>query len=166
MAANKYLTIIDIHLHLQKANNLTERAVQLIPQLRSYSHQNLDKQDFLTVATGVASNAAAIALQLSRGPATALGLLECVISGGLQDLRTDLSTLEQKHPQLAARFLEFREQLDVPLLKLYRSSTTALLTIEEKKTGVARLIMRWKTFKEFTPLLDLRDFFWIHLRTR
>ncbi|GKT53278.1 TPR domain-containing protein [Colletotrichum tofieldiae] len=96
---------------------VAEAAVNLIPLLSSFSLQSADKQHQLRQAVGLASDAAALALHVGKGPLAALQLLETgrgVLAGSLQNIRTDLSALQQEFPELAGAFVHLRDQLDAP----------------------------------------------------
>ncbi|KAH7007179.1 CHAT domain-containing protein [Ilyonectria destructans] len=91
--------------------------IELVPLLSPPSLRNKDKQHLLSEVVGLASDAAAIALIAGKGPLAAIQLLETgrgVLASSLQDLRADLSVLQQKHPQLADSFIKLRDQLDAP----------------------------------------------------
>ncbi|KAK6708359.1 hypothetical protein SNK04_009323 [Fusarium graminearum] len=71
-------------------------------------------------AVTIASDAAAISLLHNRSTIDAVQLLETgrnIIASSLQDLRTDLSILQKEHQDRANRFVQLREQLDVPVTK-------------------------------------------------
>ncbi|ETS75481.1 hypothetical protein PFICI_12425 [Pestalotiopsis fici W106-1] len=76
---------------------------------------NADKQHMLLQAAGIASNAAAIALIVGQSPAKVVGWLEMgrgILAGNVQDLRTDLAMLQERHSDLAASFDNSRGILD------------------------------------------------------
>lgn len=91
--------------------------IELVPLLSPPSLQTKDKQHLLSEVVGLASDAAALALIAGKGPLAAIQLLETgrgVLASSLQDLRADLSVLQQKHPELADSFITLRDQLDAP----------------------------------------------------
>lgn len=69
----------------------------------------------LTNFSGLASTAAATALNPGQGTYHALKLLEAgrgVIASHSLDIRTDTSDFEDQHPELAERFIALRDELD------------------------------------------------------
>ncbi|KAK2037009.1 hypothetical protein LZ31DRAFT_580326 [Colletotrichum somersetense] len=104
-------------------------AVNLIPLLSSFSLQSADKQYQLQQAVGLASDAAAVALHTGHGPLVALQLLETgrgVLASSLQNIRTDLSALQQEHPNLSRAFVRLRNQLDAPTQRTTHKSSQLL----------------------------------------
>ncbi|KAK6535491.1 hypothetical protein TWF694_001946 [Orbilia ellipsospora] len=100
----------------EEASDYLEKAVHMLSRLSSRSLQQGDKQHLLSQFPNVASNAAAAALNAEKGAFHALQLLETgrgLITDHLMKMRTDISSLEQKDPALAAEFVELREQLDL-----------------------------------------------------
>lgn len=91
-----------------ESSQLLKEAVNLLPVVSLRSLQNTDKQHMLTDFAGLASIAAATALNAGRGANDALRLLERgrgVIAGLLVEMREDISVLEDKHPGLADEFI-------------------------------------------------------------
>jgi hypothetical protein len=71
----------------------------------------------LSKFSGLASMAAATALNMGKEAGYALELLELgrgVIAGLLLEMRTDVSALKQLHSELAAEFISLRDELDSP----------------------------------------------------
>ncbi|KAE8142046.1 CHAT domain-containing protein [Aspergillus pseudotamarii] len=94
---------------------ILEEAIQLVPLLSPRILSNTDKELGLREFSGVASIAAAVALNAGKSPGQALQMLELasgVITGLLTEMRSSTDELERKHPQLAARFIQLRDQLD------------------------------------------------------
>lgn len=92
-------------------------AVSLIPLLTPRSLEHSDKQYLVDDTVGLASDATAVALLAKKSPYDALRLLELgrgIISGSLNEMRTDISELQRKHPGLAEEYAELRDQLDAP----------------------------------------------------
>ncbi|KAH7120490.1 CHAT domain-containing protein [Dactylonectria macrodidyma] len=92
-------------------------AIDLISQLMPRSLQVSDKQYLLggQAIAGLASDAAALSLQLDKGPLAALDFLEKgrgVLATSLVDLRTDISELRKAYPQLAEQFTHLRDELE------------------------------------------------------
>ncbi|WXC52656.1 hypothetical protein QX201_012320 [Fusarium graminearum] len=113
-------SLLNILADLDQAYTVAKFTVELIPLLNSRSIQNVDKQTLLMQAVAIASDAAAISLLHNRSTIDAVQLLETgrnIIASSLQDLRTDLSIIQKEHQDRANRFVQLREQLDVPVTK-------------------------------------------------
>lgn len=68
---------------------------------------------------GLASDAAAVALNAGKQPSVALEFLELgrgVLAASLEELRTDVSELRQRYPELAEKFIRLRNELDLPVV--------------------------------------------------
>ncbi|KXX83147.1 Nephrocystin-3 [Madurella mycetomatis] len=92
-----------------------ERAVDLLHALSPRHLWNTDKQAMIRKFSGLAAAAAAAALNAGKEPSHALQYLELgrgIISGLLLDLRTDLSRLRTKYPDLADKFESLRSKLN------------------------------------------------------
>ncbi|KAF3806263.1 hypothetical protein GCG54_00006025 [Colletotrichum gloeosporioides] len=101
----------------QLAYDIAKTTTELVPLLAPHSLQNADKQHVLAEAVGIASDAAAIALRFQE-TTEAVRLLETgrgILAGAIQDMRTDLSSLQKSHPSLAEAFIAQRNQLDSPI---------------------------------------------------
>ncbi|KAK2731046.1 hypothetical protein FQN57_003707 [Myotisia sp. PD_48] len=101
--------------HAYKAAHFT---IPLVPKLTSRSLETTDKQYMLAQIVGLASDAAAIALNAQQGALTALKLLEQgrgVLGASLEEVRIDILPLQQAHPVLAERFIQLRSILDKPI---------------------------------------------------
>ncbi|KAF4441383.1 hypothetical protein FACUT_2691 [Fusarium acutatum] len=99
----------------QQLYDTAKLAVSLIPKLVSWSHENHDRQYVLSKVVGLASDAAAAALQAGQSPITALQLLEQgrgIIGASLQDIRSDVQDLARQHPYLAERYRTLQSELD------------------------------------------------------
>ncbi|KAL8364968.1 hypothetical protein RB595_003992 [Gaeumannomyces hyphopodioides] len=104
-----------------KSSQLLQEAVELLPTVSPRSLNHTDKQYMLADSAGLASMAAATALNAGKEASHALQLLELgrgVIAGLLMDMRGDISDLRQKHPNLADEFIAFRNELDSPADRL------------------------------------------------
>jgi hypothetical protein len=103
-----------------RAAYLLETAVRLLPEVAPRMLERGDQQYALEGMSGLASDAAALALADTSTPSAeraprALRLLEAgraVLLSQALDARSDLTDLRQQHAQLAARFVELRDQLD------------------------------------------------------
>ncbi|KJZ72809.1 hypothetical protein HIM_07753 [Hirsutella minnesotensis 3608] len=115
--AREAARILTRRLNWDESSQLLEEAVKLLPTVSPRSLQNADKQHMLSDFAGLASMAAATALNAGREANHALRLLELgrgVIAGFLLEMRTDVSDLEQQHPGLATEFKSLRDVLDSP----------------------------------------------------
>ncbi|KAI1825596.1 CHAT domain-containing protein [Xylaria intraflava] len=111
----------------QRAYEIAQASVQLVPLLTPRSLQNTDKEHLISQAAGITSDAAAIALQVGKDTAVVLEMLEtgrCVLAAGLYDTRTSLSDLHQQYPELAQSFIDRRDKLDTPYSYAYGNGTT------------------------------------------
>ena len=105
---------------LALAADLLETAVHLVPEIAPRRMRHHEQRDAIRSATGLADNAAALALLAPDRPAEqraerALSLLDAgraVLLSQLLDIRGDLTDLRQAHPDLATRFTTLRELLD------------------------------------------------------
>ncbi|MFG1815448.1 CHAT domain-containing protein [Kribbella sp. NPDC049174] len=105
---------------LALAADLLESAVHLVPEIAPRRMRHHEQRHAIQSATGLADNAAALALLAPGRPAEqraerALSLLEAgraVLLSQLLDTRGDLTDLRQVRPDLATRFTALRELLD------------------------------------------------------
>jgi tetratricopeptide (TPR) repeat protein len=113
-------TLVALHADVKNwvgAFHTASKAVSLVPLLTLRSLEASDKQRLLMSISGLASDAAAIALNAAKTPSDAIQLLELgreIIAGSLNEIRADVSELHQKHPQLAEEYMNLRDQLDTP----------------------------------------------------
>ncbi|KAL8364750.1 hypothetical protein RB595_003837 [Gaeumannomyces hyphopodioides] len=101
-----------------ESSQLLREAVKLLPIVSPRSLNHTDKQHILANSAGLASMAAATALNAGKEAFHALQLLELgrgVIAGLLMDMRGDISDLTRKHPSLADEFIVLRNELDSPM---------------------------------------------------
>ncbi|MFD7324197.1 CHAT domain-containing protein [Streptomyces sp. NPDC059875] len=104
----------------ERAAELLENAVRLLPEVAPRRIERGDQQHAIATFDGLAADAAALALAHPGMPADqravrALRLLEAgrtVILSQALDGRDDVGELRDRHPELAARFVELRELLD------------------------------------------------------
>ena len=104
------------------AADILDMAVQLLPMTAPRQLARADKQYALSQASGLASDATALALACRDAPeagepaaARALRLLEtgrAVMHNQALDTRSDLTALRSRHPALAVRLAELRHLLD------------------------------------------------------
>ncbi|KAK6523161.1 hypothetical protein TWF694_006056 [Orbilia ellipsospora] len=94
--------------------------VQLLITLSPRSLRHFDRHDNFRGSLGIGSDTAATLLAAGRDPFQALSYLEMargVASSQMLDMRSDISDLQNAHPELAAHFITLREQLD-PLVDM------------------------------------------------
>ncbi|CAG9983571.1 unnamed protein product [Clonostachys byssicola] len=107
-----------LHVECQEwslAAEVAQMTISLIPRLAPRSLENSDKQNILAEVADIASDAAALALKTGKPPYEAIRLLELgrgVLGGSLRELRTDISKLQVKNPQLAEEYCRNRDQLE------------------------------------------------------
>jgi hypothetical protein len=100
-----------------EAEKILQDAVKMLPLVSLRMLENSDKQYTLREFSGLASMAAAISLNAHKDHYRALQILElgrCVLAGLLLDMRTDISDLRERHPDLASKFETLRNELDSP----------------------------------------------------
>ncbi|CVL13447.1 uncharacterized protein FPRN_08573 [Fusarium proliferatum] len=99
----------------EESSQLLEKAVELLPAVSPRSSSHNDKEHMLANFVGLASTAAAVALNAGRDPYHALKLLELgrgIITNLLMDMRGDISNLKQRHADLADEYVSLRDELD------------------------------------------------------
>ncbi|KAL8393903.1 hypothetical protein RB595_003601 [Gaeumannomyces hyphopodioides] len=99
----------------KEASTYIEHAISLLHALSPRHMRNANKQQMLGPFAGIGASAAAAALNAQKGAEDALQQTELgrsIISGLLLDLRTDVSSLREKHPDLEAQFSRLRDMLD------------------------------------------------------
>ncbi|KAI1429095.1 CHAT domain-containing protein [Xylaria sp. FL1777] len=98
----------------EAAWNAGSVVVPLIPKLTPRSLKTSDKQWSLSQYPGLASSAAAAALEAKATPFSVLALLEQgrnIVAASLEDMRGDVLDLKKKYPELAKQFDELRDKL-------------------------------------------------------
>ena len=98
----------------QQAFEAAELAMQLVPLLTSALVEHRDKQDTLSNVTGLASDAAAMALNAGKGAPTAVRFLEQgrdLLATSSAETQTDVLELQERDPESAARFIRLRDEL-------------------------------------------------------
>ncbi|CAI0649981.1 unnamed protein product [Colletotrichum noveboracense] len=118
VAGRRFLLLTDLEENdAQEAFSVAETTINLIPMFASLSLKPRDRQQLLSRVATQATDAAALALYVGKGPEHAIELLETgrgLIAGTLQDFRVDITLLERSNPDLARRFAQLRDTLDVP----------------------------------------------------
>ncbi|RBR09503.1 uncharacterized protein FIESC28_09834 [Fusarium coffeatum] len=115
------------------AYEVSTSAIALFPKLIFRSHQHSDKLHMLGQVSGLASEAAAVALNAGKDPGVALTILEegrGVLSQSMDEMRTDRGSLQSQHPQYAEELNQLRGALDDPL-----QYTDALIDPDETWQG-------------------------------
>jgi tetratricopeptide (TPR) repeat protein len=100
----------------QQAYEAVLVVVGLVPTLSLRSLKNSDKQHVLSWAAGLASDAAATALNAAKEPYAALDLLEQsrgLLATSLEEMRTDILSLREKHLDLAEEFARLQGELNL-----------------------------------------------------
>jgi tetratricopeptide (TPR) repeat protein len=137
-------------------------AVNLIPRLSSRSLRNADRKHALSQnqVVGLASDAAAVALQTGKSPLEALRLLEQgrgVLGASLEQMRAEIQSLRAVDPDLADRFVRLREELDDAgeTSQLQRPLDVEDQGVQGPKTSSPRALTtrRSEASKEFDELL-------------
>ncbi|EJT69155.1 hypothetical protein GGTG_13264 [Gaeumannomyces tritici R3-111a-1] len=116
-SARQAATILASQSNWQESSGLLHEAVNLLHAVSPRSLKHTDKQHMLANFAGLASMAAATALNAGSGAFHALQRLELgrgIIAGLLMDMRGDISDLKRKHPNLADEFIALRDELDSP----------------------------------------------------
>ncbi|RYC57626.1 hypothetical protein CHU98_g8587 [Xylaria longipes] len=112
------------------------------------------QQHVLSWAAGLASDAAAAALNAAKEPYAALDLLEQgrgLLATSLEEMRTDILSLREKHPDLAEKFVRLQGELNLQASRnetpLPHSRPSAHLPLR------VRTSQPYQTDKEFDQLL-------------
>lgn len=101
----------------EESSQLLQKTVELLPAVSPRSSSHNDREHMLANFVGLASTAAAVALNAGRDAYNALKLLELgrgIIANLLMDMRGDISDLKQRHASLADEFIALRDELDSP----------------------------------------------------
>ena len=142
------MALLALHANAQnwlEAFQTAYATVSLVPLFTPRSLDVSDKQRLLVNISGLASDAAAIALNAEKLPFDAIQLLELgreVIAGSLNEIRADISELQPKHPQLAEEYISLRDQLDTSETSIQRQVDQRYNTgqkLEEKIQTIRKL---------------------------
>ncbi|RWA13472.1 hypothetical protein EKO27_g1619 [Xylaria grammica] len=109
---------LEAHDDWRDLSEITESATELLGRVSPRSLRQQDQQYLLRRYAGLASTAAAAALQTGKSKEQALMLLEQgrgTITSTLLQNRRSISSLKRKHPEWAKKFEELRDALDPPL---------------------------------------------------
>jgi len=130
---------------------LLQEAVNLLPAVSPRSLKHTDKQHMLADFAGLASMAAATALNAGKDADHALRLLELgrgVIASLLMEMRGDISDLKQQHPELADEFISLRDELDAPV-----DRTTSLISTDSTSSWESQVRRRRAADQKFSELI-------------
>ncbi|KAL4745605.1 hypothetical protein BDW72DRAFT_198489 [Aspergillus terricola var. indicus] len=147
-AGNNVLQYCAAILDWQHGYEAAHMAVNLIPRLTSWSLETSDKQHMLAQAVGLASDAAAAALNAHKGALMALKLLEQgrgVLAASLEEVRVNILGLQQEHPALARQFVRLRNILERPV--------TRSMFADHESSWQAQARQRYDAEKEFDNLI-------------
>ncbi|KAF3809650.1 hypothetical protein GCG54_00012938 [Colletotrichum gloeosporioides] len=111
-----------------EASEILETAVSLLPSVSPRALKSSDQQNVLRKFPGLASLAAATALNAGKSPADALNLLESgrgVMAALLFETRAEIADLTSSHAGLANQFISLRNELDTP------SGATSLSSVDK-----------------------------------
>ena len=140
----------------QAAYKVSETVISLIPKLTSRYLQNSDKQYNVQELGGLASDISAIAVQSGQAPLSALNFLEIgrgIIASYLEEMRTDVLSLRQRHPYLAEQFISLREKMNLPLSHFHASQ----VELDFMPASGDRATQRYEAGADFDKLvLDIR----------
>ncbi|WKT54200.1 Tetratricopeptide-like helical domain superfamily [Fusarium oxysporum f. sp. vasinfectum] len=117
------------------AISLGENIIDLLPSVNTRLFDRSDQQFVLSTFSGVAADLCALHLQ-SNQPADALRFLEkgrAVIIGQLIDARSDLSILEQQHPDIAHRYQQLRDEVNTPLRQVEQGAIQRHIRIRRRQ---------------------------------
>lgn len=115
--------------------------VQLLPAVSPRLLQHTDKEELLSKFAGLASDAAAAALNVGSSAYQALRLLELgrgVIAGLLLETRTDISDLQRQHPKLADEFSFLRDELDSSTNQAASHTSGGITLLQESRVKARR----------------------------
>ena len=99
----------------EEAYEVACTAMQLMSLSAPQFLEHADKQYLVARFAGLAADSAAVALAASKDVFQALHLLELgrgIIAGSINEMRMDVSTLLNRHPQLGQQFVYLRKILD------------------------------------------------------
>ena len=149
--ARRAANILTSQLNWQESSLLLQEAVNLLTAVSPRSLRHTDKQHKLAGFAGLASMAAATALNAGKDAYHALRLLELgrgVIAGLLIEMRGDISDLKQQHPGLADEFTSLRDKLDAPV-----DRTTSLISTDNIPSWESQVRQRQEADQKFSELI-------------
>ncbi|KAI3316821.1 hypothetical protein HD806DRAFT_551311 [Xylariaceae sp. AK1471] len=101
----------------KQAYDVASKTVPLVKLMTPRFLENSDKNKLLARALNFAPIAAAVALKANKPPYEAVRLVETgrgIIVGSLNEIRSDISELQERYPRQAEKFLHLRDKLDTP----------------------------------------------------
>jgi methyl coenzyme M reductase subunit C-like uncharacterized protein (methanogenesis marker protein 7) len=149
--ARQAANILSLQLNWEESSLLLQEAVNLLPAVSPRSLKHTDKQHMLADFAGLASIAAATALNAGKDAYHALRLLELgrgVIAGLLMEMRGDISDLKQQHSGLANEFTSLRDELDVPV-----DRTTSPISTDNTPSWESQAKRRREADQKFNELI-------------
>ncbi|KAH8898073.1 TPR-like protein [Thozetella sp. PMI_491] len=138
----------------KESSQLLQGAVNLLSTVSPQSLKHTDKLHILANFTGLASLAAAIALNAGEKVYHALQLLELgrgIITGPLMEMRGDISRLKEQHPSLADEFTSLRDELDIPA-----NRTTSLISTADMPSWESQARRLYETQKFNELIIKIR----------
>ncbi len=150
--AREFSDILMSQSEWEESYAVLREAVRLLPLIAPRALRHSEKESVLIEFTGLASAAAAAALQTGEEPYRVLQLLEAgrgIISNSLNDMHEDLSELQQRRPNLADDFVRFRDELGQPDL-----DAPPMLTPVDHGVWEARAKIRREADGKFTALIS------------
>ncbi|UPK96901.1 hypothetical protein LCI18_007836 [Fusarium solani-melongenae] len=142
------MSLLSINPDWKESLEAAKLVMGLLPRLTPRSLDNEDKQNSLGEIAGLASDAAAVAIQ-SEDVGAAIDLLEQaqgLLGASLEEIRTDVVDLRQEHPELAQNFEQLRDELA-------RAAGINQLT-DELVSRESQALWRYDAGKEFDELIE------------
>ena len=116
-SANSASRLLTISREWDRANNVLQIGIHLLPTISPRSLRQPDRQFNISEFAGITSRAVSVSLQCGETPYRALQLSELgngVLTSLQLQVRSDVSILKESHPELAQQFCSIRNQLDCP----------------------------------------------------
>ncbi|XTI93403.1 TPR-like protein [Cenococcum geophilum] len=116
-ASTHVLPLLQSQGDFESAYNISVEAINLLPYVYNRSLDRQDQQYVVSHFSGLATSACSLALQIGKGPRTALEVLEQgrgVILSLLMDDRSDTSKLKAAYPQLCEQYESLRLEVNKP----------------------------------------------------
>ncbi|KAL2192307.1 CHAT domain-containing protein [Corynascus similis CBS 632.67] len=139
-AAAQCLPLLAAQAKIGTAIQLGQDVIDLLPAVNTKLLDRSDQQFVMSIFAGIAADVCSFLLASNR-PADALEYLEkgrAVIIGQLVDARSDLSSLEQQHPDIARRYVHLRNEVNTPVNRLEKDMAQAYV-IDRRREAVAEL---------------------------
>ncbi|KAL2195348.1 CHAT domain-containing protein [Corynascus similis CBS 632.67] len=139
-AAARCLTLLAVQAKVDTAIQLGQDIIDLLPTINTKLLNHNDQQFVMSTFAGVAADVCSFPLASHRPP-NDLEYLEkgrAVIIGQLVDARSDLSSLEQQHPDIARRYVHLRDEVNTPVNRLEKDVGQAQI-IDRRREAMAEL---------------------------